>query len=56
MRSLKVNEIELIVRDNGIGFPEDLDFRNTDSFGLSLVCTLVDQLTGSIELDSCGGT
>ncbi len=26
----------LVVRDNGVGFPEDLDFRDTDSLGLQL--------------------
>ncbi len=47
----------LDVRDNGVGFPEDLDFRDTDSLGLQLVVTLVDQIEGSIELDrSRGGT
>ena len=46
----------LIVRDNGIGIPKDLDFRKSESLGLQLVCTLVDQLEGTIELDRSGGT
>jgi two-component sensor histidine kinase/methyl-accepting chemotaxis protein len=47
----------LDVRDSGVGFPEDLDFRDTDSLGLQLVVTLVDQIEGSIRLDtSKGGT
>ncbi len=46
----------LIVRDNGVGFPEQLDFRNTDSLGLQLVCTLTDQLDGEIELKRSEGT
>jgi len=46
----------LRVRDNGVGFPEHVDFRNTDSLGLQLVCTLTDQLDGEIELDRAGGT
>ncbi len=46
----------LIVRDNGVGFPEHVDFRNTDSLGLQLVCTLTDQLDGDIELNRTGGT
>ena len=46
----------LIVGDNGVGFPKDLDFRNTESLGLRLTCTLVDQLEGTIELDRSGGT
>jgi two-component sensor histidine kinase len=35
-------KIALTVGDNGIGFPEDLDFRNTESLGLQLVSTLTD--------------
>ena len=46
----------LIVSDNGVGFPENVDFRNTDSLGLQLVCTLTDQLDGAIELNRRDGT
>jgi len=46
----------LVVRDNGIGFPEDLDFRNTETLGLQLVNSLADQLGGTIELDRSDGT
>jgi PAS domain S-box-containing protein len=49
-------KLTLIVRDNGVGFPENVDFRNTDSLGLQLVCTLTDQLDGAIELNRAGGT
>jgi PAS domain S-box-containing protein len=48
--------IVLKVSDNGVGFPENLDFRNTESLGLQLVITLVEQLTGSIELLRDRGT
>ncbi|WMW25487.1 CHASE4 domain-containing protein [Methanolobus sediminis] len=46
----------LTIRDNGIGFPEDLDFMNTDSLGMQLVVSLVEQLEGSIELIRGNGT
>ncbi|MBN1797727.1 MAG: PAS domain S-box protein [Spirochaetales bacterium] len=39
----------LEIRDNGIGFPEGFDFYNTETFGLQLVITLVEQLEGNIE-------
>lgn len=52
----KEDKLTLIVRDNGRGFPEELDFRNTISLGLQLVTTLVDQIEGDIELDSSIGT
>ncbi|MFA6332552.1 MAG: ATP-binding protein, partial [Methanoregula sp.] len=44
------------VRDDGIGVPAGLDWRNTSSLGLRLVNTLVDQLNGTIELDRTSGT
>lgn len=46
----------LVVRDNGIGFPQDLDFTNTRSLGLKLVNSLTKQLGGTIELDRKTGT
>jgi len=49
-------EYVLRVRDDGVGFPEDLDFHNTPSLGLQLVNNLVHQLDGSIELVRGDGT
>jgi len=47
----------LEVSDNGIGMPEKLDFRNTESLGLHLVTILSeDQLHGTIELNRTNGT
>ena len=46
----------LIVRDNGIGFPKGLDFRSTESLGLQIVNTLVEQLEGDIKLHRENGT
>jgi len=46
----------LTVADNGVGFPADLDFRTTDSLGMQLVVTLVNQLDGTITLDRTKGT
>ncbi|ACK69564.1 signal transduction histidine kinase [Gloeothece citriformis PCC 7424] len=50
------NQFELTVKDNGIGFPEDLDFRDTESLGLELVCLFTEQLGGTIELERTNGT
>lgn len=47
--------LQLQIRDNGIGLPKHIDYRNTESLGLQLVVTLVDQLNGNIELDSAQG-
>ncbi|MGK7877794.1 MAG: histidine kinase dimerization/phosphoacceptor domain -containing protein [Xenococcaceae cyanobacterium] len=52
----KENQINLTVRDDGIGFPEDLEFPNMESLGMQLVLTLTEQLEGTIELDRSNGT
>jgi two-component sensor histidine kinase len=46
----------LTVGDDGIGFPAGLDFRHTESLGLQLVSALVDQLEGTVRLDTSAGT
>jgi two-component sensor histidine kinase/sensor domain CHASE-containing protein len=48
--------LTLIVRDNGIGFPKDIDFNKTNTFGMQLVTSLVGQLKGIIELERNNGT
>jgi two-component sensor histidine kinase len=53
---LNGNEFTLEVSDDGIGFPENVDFRKTTSLGLQLVTTLVDQINGTIELERTRGT
>jgi PAS domain S-box-containing protein len=50
------NQVTLTVSDNGIGFPEQMDFRKSPSLGLTLINSLVEQLGGTIELDRRGGT
>jgi PAS domain S-box-containing protein len=56
MRSYDKDMIELIVADNGIGLPADIDSRKKTSMGLSLVDALVNQLHGKIELHKEEGT
>ena len=46
----------LMIKDNGIGFPPDLDFQQTPSLGLRLVCNLTEQLEGTITLIRDQGT
>ncbi len=51
------NQIEMMVRDNGVGLPADFIFEQTESLGLHLVQILVeDQLHGTIKLVKRGGT
>lgn len=48
--------ISLVVQDNGVGIPDDFDFRESDTMGMRLVTTLVEQIEGTIEFDRSGGT
>lgn len=50
------DQFVLKVQDNGIGFPEAVDFQNTKSLGLELVNLLVGQMNGAITLTVEGGT
>ncbi len=50
------DRIMLRISDNGIGIPSDIDYRDTESLGLQLVVTLVDQIDGTIELNKTNGT
>ncbi|MEN6291299.1 MAG: sensor histidine kinase [Methanobacterium sp.] len=53
----KENEIyTMSVYDNGMGFPDNLDFRHTDSLGMQLVISLTSQLRGTVELERNNGT
>lgn len=50
------NFYDLDVSDNGVGFPSEIDFRNTSTLGLELVNNLVGQLDGEIDLKKGRGT
>ena len=52
----KREEYILTVTDDGIGFPEVTDYRNTETFGLQLVDMLTEQFHGTMELDRTKGT
>lgn len=52
----KDDEFILIVSDNGVGFPKNIDFRETDSLGLQLVNNLTSQINGKVELNVKNGT
>lgn len=51
----KDNEVLLLVRDNGKGLPEGFDHNTTETLGLQLVATLVEQLEGTMQLESAPG-
>ncbi|HEY9647453.1 MAG TPA: histidine kinase dimerization/phosphoacceptor domain -containing protein, partial [Chroococcidiopsis sp.] len=50
-------QIELTIKDNGIGLPETVDWEYAQSLGLSLVHDLaVEQLEGSLSVERSNGT
>jgi PAS domain S-box-containing protein len=50
------NQIELIVKDNGSGLPDDFNLDSSNSLGMQLVISLVNQLDGSIKINRADGT
>ncbi len=54
--TLNMVNMSLTVKDNGIGFPGDIDFENTDSLGLQIVNSLTGQIDGKIQLNNSQGT
>ncbi|HEY4797938.1 MAG TPA: histidine kinase dimerization/phosphoacceptor domain -containing protein, partial [Bacteroidia bacterium] len=49
---VKKENIILAIWDDGSGFPKKVDYKNTESLGLQLVNSLVEQLNGKIKLES----
>ncbi len=56
LQAVENEEYQLEVCDNGIGLPEDIDFKNTSSLGLQLVNELTKQLDGTIKVVVDHGT
>ena len=48
-------QITLVVQDNGVGFPKELDLNNLESLGLDLVQTLTQQLKGKLCIEQKQG-
>ncbi|MBS1636237.1 MAG: PAS domain S-box protein [Bacteroidetes bacterium] len=49
-------KVYIEVGDNGIGIPENVDIKNTQSLGLQLVDTLIEQINGTLTLQRNKGT
>jgi len=56
MHSPKKGYFILIVSDDGVGFPEKIDYLHPESLGMQLVNDLVEQIEGTIKLDRDKGT
>jgi PAS domain S-box-containing protein len=52
----KNGKVTIRVQDFGVGLPKDFDISKTDTLGLSLVDTLIDQIDGELKLQTKNGT
>ena len=50
------NKICIEIGDNGIGIPNNIDIKHTETLGLQLVDTLVEQINATLVLDKSKGT
>jgi PAS domain S-box-containing protein len=55
LTSASATTIVLGIADNGCGLSPEIDWRQTRSLGLQIVCSLVEQLQGEITLDANHG-
>lgn len=46
----------LTIKDNGIGLPKNVDIDNTNTLGMTLIKSLINQLNGSLQLKNTTGT
>jgi len=57
LRSLDDGQNELIVSDNGVGIPENLDIKNAESLGLRMITNLTERsLHGNVSIKRNKGT
>ncbi len=56
LRSIGGDQVELVVRDDGVGFPVGINIPAATTMGLAIVRTLVEQMHGTIAVDGTNGT
>lgn len=56
MLTLEKDAVVLTVGDNGKGIPQDLKIEDSQTLGLQLISSLVEQLEGELSLDRQNGT
>jgi two-component sensor histidine kinase len=55
LRKAADNQVNLIIADDGVGLPRDLEIFSSPSLGLQLVHALVGQLDGDLQIDQTNG-
>lgn len=53
---LGTDTVELVIADNGIGFPEEFQLEKLDSLGIKLMRGLSEDIGGELKIDSSMGT
>lgn len=56
LKKVQGGKTQIIIRDTGVGFPEDIDHKKPETLGLQLIRDLAKQLEGTIKLDRNNGT
>jgi PAS domain S-box-containing protein len=56
LSSNQKNKTKLTVKDNGVGLPKSVNFRDPETLGLQLVSDLIEQIEGKIKLERTAGT
>jgi PAS domain S-box-containing protein len=54
LHNLADGKIRLVIRDDGVGLPRDLELHNASSLGLTLVYMLADQVQGELAISRDG--
>lgn len=54
--TVKNKSVNIEIGDNGIGIPSHIDIKQTQTLGLQLVDTLIEQIDGSLKLERTNGT
>jgi two-component sensor histidine kinase len=50
------NKFTIVISDDGVGIPDDVEFPKKGSFGFRMVDSLVKQIGGTLKLDRTNGT
>lgn len=50
------NLANIVIEDNGIGFPDSINFENSTGFGMQLISMLTEQISGIIKIERGEGT
>ena len=49
-------KLKLVIKDNGVGLPENFDFQEAETLGLKLINLLTQQIKGELIIDNHQGT